>query len=124
MQALMLAGSDPRKAQELIDSVRQRKTGNPSHHAAYFAGSASARLRNARATVEWLKDAASTGFPCYALFARDPNLDPVRSDPMFRAFMADMKKQSTSLRQALFPEAKGRPLSESRSGGRASRSPL
>ena len=106
MQALMLAESDPGKAQKLIDSVRDRKAGNPSHHAAYFAGSASARLRNASATVHWLKEAASTGFPCYTLFARDPNLDPVRSDPGFRAFMADMQKQSTALRQALFPEGK------------------
>ena len=106
IQALMLADSDPRKAQELIDSVRQRKAGNPSHHAAYFAGSASARLRKPSATVQWLKEAAATGFPCYTLFARDPNLDPVRSDPGFRAFMADMQKQSASLRQALFPEAK------------------
>ena len=106
MQALMLAESDPGKAQKLIDSVRDRKAGNPSHHAAYFAGSASARLRNASATVHWLKEAASTGFPCYTLFARDPNLDPVRPDPGFRAFMAEMEKQSRSLRQAVFPETK------------------
>jgi tetratricopeptide (TPR) repeat protein len=106
IQALMLADSEPGKAQKLIDSVRQRKAANPSHHAAYFAASASARLRNAGDTVYWLKEAATTGFPCYSLFARDPNLDPVRSDPIFRAFMADMQKQSASLRQALFPDSK------------------
>ena len=106
IQALMLAESEPAKAQALIDSVRQRKAANPSHHAAYFAASASARLRHAGDTVHWLREAAATGFPCYSLFARDPNLDPVRSDPIFRAFMADMQKQSTSLRQALFPDAK------------------
>ena len=106
MQALMLADSDPGNAQGLITSVRQRKASNPSHHAAYFAASASARLRNASDTVYWLKEAATTGFPCYSLFARDPNLDPVRSDPIFRAFLADMQKQSTTLRQALFPDSK------------------
>ena len=106
MQALMLAESEPTKAQALIDSVRQRKEANPSHHAAYFAASASARLRRAGDTVHWLKEAATTGFPCYSLFVRDPNLDPVRSDPQFRAFMADMQKQSASLRQALFPDSK------------------
>ena len=106
IQALMLADSDPASAQVLIASVRQRKAANPSHHAAYFAASASARLRNATDTVQWLKEAATTGFPCYSLFARDPNLDAVRSDPIFRAFMADMQKQSTSLRQALFRDSK------------------
>ena len=106
IQALMLAESEPVKARALIDSVRQRKLANPSHHAAYFAASASARLRHAGDTVHWLKEAATTGFPCYSLFVRDPNLDPVRSDPIFRAFMADMQKQSASLRQALFPDSK------------------
>jgi tetratricopeptide (TPR) repeat protein len=106
MQALLLAESEPAKAQVLIDSVRQRKAANPSHHAAYFAASAAARLGHANDTVQWLKEAATTGFPCYALFARDPNLDPVRADPIFRAFMADMQKQSASLRKALFPDSK------------------
>jgi hypothetical protein len=91
----------------LPERHRQRaseKGGDPSHHAAYFAACASARLRNASDTVYWLKEAATTGFPCYSLFARDPNLDSVRSDPIFREFMADLQKQSTALRQALFRE--------------------
>jgi hypothetical protein len=35
------------------------------------------------------------------LFARDPNLDRIRQDPRFQAFLADMQKQSDSLRKAL-----------------------
>ena len=103
IQALLLAESDPVRAETLIDSVRQRKAANPSHHAAYFAGCASARLRKAGEAVQWLQEAAATGFPCYTLFARDPNLDPIRSDPGFQAFMSELQKQSTSLRLALFP---------------------
>ena len=103
IQALLLAESDPLKAQALIDSVRERKAANPSHHAAYFAGCASARLRKPAEAVQWLKEAADTGFPCYSLFSRDPNLDPIRSDQGFQAFMAEMQKRSTSLRQVLFP---------------------
>ena len=99
MQALMLAESEPGKAQVLIDSVRQRKAANPSHHAPHIAARASARLRNASETVQWLKEAARTSFPCYSLFARDPNLDPVRSDPIFRAFMTYMQKHSRSSRR-------------------------
>jgi len=49
-------------------------------------------------------EAAETGFPCHELFARDPNLDPIRQDPSFREFMADLQKRTASLRKALFPD--------------------
>ena len=52
--------------------------------------------------VSDVREAAESGFPCYPLFARDPNLDPIREDPRFQAFLADMQKQSDSLRKALF----------------------
>jgi tetratricopeptide (TPR) repeat protein len=101
MEAMLRAESEPQHAQELIDSVARRKAANPSHHAAYFAACASARMRKTVEAVRWLREAASTGFPCYSLFARDPNLDPIRQEPLFQAFMADMKKESASLRKAL-----------------------
>ena len=43
--------------------------------------------------VYWLQQAAETGFPCYPLFEQDTNLDPVRTDPRFRHFMAKLKAQ-------------------------------
>jgi hypothetical protein len=90
------------KAQAVIEQVAKRKAVNPSHHAAYFAASAWARMGHAGQAVESLREAAETGFPCYPLFARDPNLDPIRQDPRFQAFLADMQKQSDSLRKELF----------------------
>ena len=102
MEAMLVADSDPSRARELIESLRQRKTANPSHHAAYFAGCALARMRSAAEAVQWLREAAATGFPCYSLFARDPNLDPVRQDAGFQAFMTDLQKSSAALRQTLF----------------------
>ena len=63
-------------------------------------------MRRAREAVQWLREAAETGFPCYPLFARDANLDPIRQDPRFQAFLEDMRKQSASLRKALFPDGK------------------
>jgi tetratricopeptide (TPR) repeat protein len=104
MQAMLLAESDAGRAQDLIQGLRQRKAANPSHHAAYFAGCALARMRRAREAVQWLREAAATGFPCYALFARDPDLDPIRSDPVFQAFLAELQKSSTVLRKTLFPD--------------------
>ena len=102
IEAILLAESEPLKAQALIEKVAKRKAVNPSHHAAYFAASAWARMGRVQEAVESLREAAETGFPCYPLFSRDTNLDPIRHDPRFQAFLADMQKQSDSLRKALF----------------------
>lgn len=102
IEAMLLADSEPGKAQALIQKVAERKAVNPSHHAAYFAASAWARMGRAKEAIESLREAAETGFPCYRLFAMDSNLDRIRQDPNFQAFLADMQKQSASLRMALF----------------------
>jgi hypothetical protein len=99
---MLLAPSDPRQARALIAGLAQRKAANPSHHAAYFAASALARLGEAEEAVLWLRDAAATGFPCHDLFARDPNLDPIRRHPQLQAFMSEMKRRTSSLRSQLF----------------------
>jgi tetratricopeptide (TPR) repeat protein len=106
VEALLVAETEPHRAETLVAGVRQRKAANPSHHAAYFAASAFARMGRAEEAVGWLEEAASTGFPCYSLFDRDPNLDPIRREPRFQSFMAEMQKSSASLRRALFPDAK------------------
>jgi len=102
IEAMLLAESEPTNAQAVIEKVAKRKAVNPSHHAAYFAASAWAQMGRAEEAIQSLREAAETGFPCYALFARDPNLDPIRKDPRFQGFLADMQKQSASLRKALF----------------------
>jgi tetratricopeptide (TPR) repeat protein len=106
IEAMLLAESEPLKAQALIAKVAQRKAINPSHHAAYFAACASARMGRAQEAVRWLREAAEAGFPCYPLFARDANLDPIRQDARFQAFLSEMQKQSESLRKALFLDRK------------------
>jgi len=103
MEAVLLADSDPVAAQKLIEGLSQRKATNTSHHSAYFAAIASARMRHVEEAVQWLREASETGFPCYSLFERDPNLDPIRREPDFQRFMAEMSKRSASLRKALFP---------------------
>jgi tetratricopeptide (TPR) repeat protein len=99
VEALLVADSDPRRAQALIDAVKTRNAANPSHHAAYFVACALARMGRGREAVDWLRDAAATGFPNYALFARDPNLDRVRADPSMKAFMAEMESKAAAFRQ-------------------------
>jgi len=102
IEAMLVADHAPAKAQALIERVAKRKAVNPSHHAAYFAASAWALMGRATEAVESLREAAETGFPCYPLFARDSNLDRIRQDPSFQAFLTDMQRQSESLRMALF----------------------
>jgi len=103
IEALLLAESDPVAAQKLIDGLSQRKATNTSHHAAYFAAAASARLRRVEQAVQWLREASETGFPCYPLFLHDTNLDPIRGEPQVQRFMAEMAKRSASLRKVLLP---------------------
>jgi hypothetical protein len=63
-------------------------------------------MRRAQEAVQWLREAAATGFPCYSLFARDKNLDPIRQDSGFQAFMTELRTSSTALHKALFPGSK------------------
>jgi hypothetical protein len=65
-----------------------------------------ARMRHAQEAVQYLREAAETGFPCYPLFAHDANLDPIRKDTRFQAFLTQMQKRSESLRKALFLDRK------------------
>ena len=63
------------------------------HHTAYNIASVYALLGRPARAVYWLHQAAEGGWPCYPYFARDPNLDRVRSDPAFVAFMKQLKAQ-------------------------------
>ena len=51
--------------------------------------------------IKWLEAAASDGFPCYPLFESDPNLNNLRQDPRFIAFLANQKKQWEDFRTKL-----------------------
>jgi eukaryotic-like serine/threonine-protein kinase len=106
VQALLLSDSNPGRAQELIGEVAQRARVNTSHHASYFVAAAWARMGRAKEAVEWLRETAEAGFPCHPLFATDPTLDPIREDLAFQAFLAEMERNLTSLRKALFTERK------------------
>jgi TolB-like protein/tRNA A-37 threonylcarbamoyl transferase component Bud32 len=63
------------------------------HHAAASLAAAWAQLGDAAAAVTWMERAAATGFACYPWFARDPLLDPVRSDPAVLALLDRLRLQ-------------------------------
>ena len=46
-----------------------------------------------RLALEWLEKAADHGFPCYPLFASDPNLSSLRGDPGYESLLRKMKAE-------------------------------
>ncbi len=103
VQALQAAeASDHRRAKAKIAEALRRDLGYQHfHHTAYIIASAYAVMNKPAPALEYLRMAADTGFPCYPLFERDPNLNNLRKDPAFLAFMTQQKKQWEHFRATL-----------------------
>jgi len=71
------------------------------HHSASRIASAYAVLGRPGLAVQWLRRAADDGLPCYPCFAMDPDLDRIRNDSGFVAFMKELKAQWEQYRAAL-----------------------
>ena len=94
MQALLYAATRQERLAEV--QIRQAQKGRDFihfHHTEYNIASAYALMHKDGLAIQWLQTAAGEGFPCYPVFARDPNLANLRNDPRFLQFMADQKKQ-------------------------------
>ena len=63
------------------------------HHVAASLAAAWAQLGDAAATAKWIERAAASGFACYPWFARDPLLDPVRTDRAVAALLDRLRRQ-------------------------------
>ena len=61
------------------------------HHIARYLGATYSQLGELAEAKRWLVEAARTGWAAYPWYARNPLLDPLRSDPEFQAFLGDMK---------------------------------
>jgi eukaryotic-like serine/threonine-protein kinase len=94
------AGQD-RASEALIAQARQKDGYGHFHHTAYFITWTYARLGQPASAVEWLRDTARQGWPCYPLFARDPHLDPLRGDPRFEALLQEIRAEWERYRMAL-----------------------
>src|SRR5438876_3779041 len=71
------------------------------HHSASRIASAYAVLGRPGLALQWLRRAADDGLPCYPCFATDPDLDRIRNEPGFVAFMKELKAQWEQYRAAL-----------------------
>jgi TolB-like protein/DNA-binding winged helix-turn-helix (wHTH) protein/Tfp pilus assembly protein PilF len=102
MQALLYAATGQERLAEV--QIRQAQKGRDFihfHHTAYNIASSYALMHKNRLAIQWLLAAAGEGFPCYPVFARDPNLASLRKDPRFVQFIADQKKQWEYYKTAL-----------------------
>ena len=105
MAALLARKGQLDAARKQIDQGRPKARNSDElshlHHAQYFLGVAYALTGDARQAVTWLKKASLEGLPCYPLFERDPDLDSLRKDPEFVAFMERLKAQHERFRATL-----------------------
>ena len=85
------AGDAARAEEDVRTALVKGKGYVHFHHTAYNIASVYALLHQPSRALYWLRQAAETGWPCYPYFARDPNLDNIRSDPGFVAFMRELK---------------------------------
>jgi serine/threonine protein kinase/Tfp pilus assembly protein PilF len=63
------------------------------HHTSYNIASAYALMNEPVQAMKWLQVTADEGFPNYPLFAGDAQLDNLKKDPRFIAFMTQQKQQ-------------------------------
>jgi hypothetical protein len=92
--AVLLAGSGRgREARRQIPIAEAGAGLSHFHHAAYNIAGAYALMGDHTAAIRWLRRTADEGFPCYPLFAADRTLDPLRNDPQFIQFMAELKQR-------------------------------
>lgn len=102
MQALLYAATgQPRLAEVKILEAQKGRDFVHFHHTEYNIASAYALMHKSRPAIQWLQRAAAEGFPCYPVFARDPNLANLRSDPRFVQLMAEQKSQWEYYKTAL-----------------------
>jgi serine/threonine protein kinase len=92
-KALLLAlQGKHREAQEAIPWVMEKvRRDKAYHHYTYNNARIYALDGKSAEALKWLRITTEEGFPCYALFARDSFLDPIRKDQAFMQFMAELK---------------------------------
>ncbi len=95
LQAVLAASAGrERSAQEKIKLAVERGKGlGHFHHTAYYIACAYALMNKPEQAIKWLEVTAGDGLPCYPLFESDTNLDNLRPDKRFAAFLAKQREQ-------------------------------
>ena len=95
VKAMMLAQAGKnREAEATIQHAIEIGRGYAHfHHTSYNIASAYALMNDPEQAMKWLQVTAEEGFPNYPLFAGDAQLDNLKKDSRFIAFMAQQKQQ-------------------------------
>jgi tetratricopeptide (TPR) repeat protein len=102
MQALLYgATGQQRLAEAKIGEAQKGRGFVHFHHTEYNIASAYALMHKSGLAIQWLQKSAAEGFPCYPVFARDPNLANLRDDARFIEFMGKQKQQWETFRSAI-----------------------
>ena len=70
------------------------------HHVVYSLGATSAGLGDAHEAMQWLREAARTGFLSYGWYEQDPLLKPLRNNAEFAQLIAQMKRTSDQIAES------------------------
>jgi hypothetical protein len=95
LASLLAARHANAEARALVKKILD--SGYMDHHVAYSLGAAYAQLGDLSEAKRWLAGAARTGLPCYPWHARDPLLNPLRSDPEFQRFLSGLQNSWRTL---------------------------
>jgi len=103
MQALVAAdaGNASLAERKIEEAIAKGKGYQHFHHVLYAVASTYALLDRREQALQYLREAADDGFPCYPLFEHDSNLNHLRNNPRFLTFMAEQKKQWEYFREHL-----------------------
>jgi TolB-like protein/DNA-binding winged helix-turn-helix (wHTH) protein/tetratricopeptide (TPR) repeat protein len=103
MQALLAAdaGNAPLAERKIEEAIEKGKGYQHFHHVLYAVASTYALLDRREQALQYLREAADDGFPCYPLFEHDSNLNHLRHDPRFLSFLTEQRKQWEYFREHL-----------------------
>jgi tetratricopeptide (TPR) repeat protein len=95
VKAILLAkAGKQRETEEMIQrAIEIGKGFQHFHHTTYNLAAAYALMNKPDEALKWLQFTADDGFPCYPLFENDANLNSLRKEERFTAFMAKLKQQ-------------------------------
>ena len=93
VKAAMLAVTNRKdEAIRIINQISPRKGFGHFHHTAYYIAWTYARLQMPEQALEWLRETAESGFPCFPLFDQDPGLSQVRQRPGWAPLRTELER--------------------------------
>jgi hypothetical protein len=92
-------GGDGEEALRHVElTIAHRKGFGHYHHAQYDVACIYGQLGRVREGLDWFRDAAQDGFPCYPFFDRDPLLAPLRRDPRYAELTSPLRHLGEEMR--------------------------